>query len=135
MVASLDTEPNLHSSTPTVPDTTPGAARLSERGPRPMPTRPPAARPLSAAQVGAIRAAMRVFVEDDLARGADEQRRSYCDGCERARPAAGFIQYDKHALCNGCATEYEVARARGLVPTPGQYIRDKRFGDGDSYAL
>jgi formate dehydrogenase maturation protein FdhE len=106
---------------------------LAPRGATPR--RIPAARPLSAAQVEAIRSAMRVFVDDDLARGTEPQRRAYCDGCERARPAAGFIQYDRYCLCNDCATEYEVARARALVSTPGQYIRDKRFGDGDYYAL
>lgn len=95
----------------------------------------PVARPLSAAQIEAIRRAMRVFVDDDLARGEEPHRRAYCDGCERARPVAGFIQYDRYSLCNACATEYEIARARGLVSTVGHYVRDKRFGEGEYYAL
>jgi|GEM_PF-3611164 len=95
----------------------------------------PMVRPLSAAQIEAIRRAMRVFVEDDLARGEEPHRRAYCDGCERARPVAGFIQYDRYSLCNDCATEYEIARARGIVASVGHYVRDKRFGEGEYYAL
>ncbi|HZU77271.1 MAG TPA: hypothetical protein VFA70_10940 [Dehalococcoidia bacterium] len=90
---------------------------------------------LSAAQIEAIRAAMRLFVEDDLARGMVRQSRLYCDACEQARPAAGFIHYGRYALCNACAIEYEVARTRGQVTTAGQYVRDKHFGDGALYEL
>ena len=133
MVASLQPEPSTRLGART-PARTPDALHRPVFRPT-APRRTTVARPLSAAQVTAIRNAMRVFVDDDLARGAEAQRRAYCDGCERARPAAGFIQYDRYCLCNGCATEYEVARARALVATPGQYIRDKRFGDGDYYAL
>src|SRR5438132_5894308 len=57
-------------------------------------------RPLTPTQVESIRAAMRVFVEDDLARGIAPSSRFYCDGCERGRPAAGFIQYGRYSLCN-----------------------------------
>ena len=92
-------------------------------------------RTLTPAQVDAIRAAMRLFVDDDLARGSAIRAKLYCDACERARPAPGFIQYDRYGLCNLCATEYEVARARGQVSTAGQYVRDKHFGDGALYEL
>lgn len=131
MVASLRPEP----SSPTSP--TIAVAATAERQPalRSAQTGRALGRPLSAAQVTAIRSAMRVFVDDDLARGIEPQRRLYCDGCERARPAAGFIQYERYAMCNECATEYEVARARALLASPGQFIRDKRFGEGDFYAL
>ena len=133
MVASLQPEPRAHlgARTPVRPLEPEHGTALRRVAPR----RSTTARPLSAAQVTAIRDAMRLFVDDDLARGTEPQRRAYCDGCERARPAAGFIQYERYCLCNGCATEYAVARARALVTTPGQYIRDKRFGDGDYYAL
>lgn len=139
MVASLGSQPTPSPRSipsPVQPVSTIGPApQRAASGRLPVAARAVVARPLSTAQVEAIRGAMRVFVEDDLARGVDETRRTYCDGCERARPTAGFIQYDRYALCNACATEYEVARARGLVATPGQYIRDKRFGEGDSYTL
>jgi hypothetical protein len=90
---------------------------------------------LSARQVESIRTAMRVFMDDALANGVPGTARRYCDACERARPAPGFIHYDRYELCNACAIEYEVARASGLITTTGQYVRDKRFGDGDLYAL
>jgi hypothetical protein len=90
---------------------------------------------LSPSQLSAVRSAMRLFIEDDLARGVSSWQRAYCDSCQRPRPAAGSIKYDRYALCNACATEYEVARARGLPLSPGQFVRDKHFGDGDAYTL
>ncbi len=92
-------------------------------------------RTLSITQIDAIRAVMKLFVDDDVARGVGAFGRVYCDGCEQPRPAAGGIHYDRYLLCNGCAIEYEVARARGLITTPGKYVRDKHFGDGDLYLL
>jgi hypothetical protein len=95
----------------------------------------PQGRTLSVSQIQAIRTAMALFVEDDLAGGALPSQRLYCDACERVRPAAGFVRYQRYNFCNICATEYEVARARGVLSTAGQYLRDKRFGDGDLHAL
>lgn len=95
----------------------------------------PAERTLSAEQVAAIRAVMRLFVEDDLANGVAPNKRMLCDACQTAQPSLGFIEYDRHLLCNGCATEYEVARARGLALSAGQYVRDKNFGEAEAYAL
>ena len=78
---------------------------------------------------------MQLFVEDDVAKGLSVDKRLYCDACERVRPAAGFIQYDRYSVCNACAIEYEVARARGLTATAGQYVRDKHFGEAEHYAV
>jgi hypothetical protein len=85
--------------------------------------------PLSERQVGAIRTAMRLFVEDDLALGRASVERLYCDACELPQPAAGFIQYGRYQVCNACATEYELVRAQGLAGTIGQFVRDRRFGE------
>lgn len=95
----------------------------------------PPMRPLSPEQVTAIRAVMQLFVEDDIANGVSPQKRMYCDACQKLQPALGFIEYDRHLLCNGCAIEYEVARARGLALSAGQYVRDKNFGEAEAYAL
>ncbi len=95
----------------------------------------PLERSLTETQIDAIRSAMKLFVEDDLARGVTSFSRVFCDACEQARPAAGVIQYDRYCLCNRCAIEYEAGRARGIVSLPGQYVRDKHFGDGDFYLL
>jgi hypothetical protein len=85
--------------------------------------------PLSERQVGAIRTAMRLFVQDDLALGRASTGRLYCDACELPQPAAGFIQYGRYQVCNACATEYELVRARGLARSVGQFVRDRRFGE------
>jgi hypothetical protein len=89
---------------------------------------PPAVRALRPEQAAAIAAMMRLFVEDDLANGVPPTRRMNCDACQRLQPAAGFIQYDRYLFCNGCAIDYELARARGLALSAGQYVRDRAFG-------
>lgn len=98
-------------------------------------TAPAAVREVTAAQVAAIRAVLRLFVEDDLANGVSPEKRMFCDACERPRSALGFIQYDRHMLCNPCAVEYEVARARGMALSAGQFVRDKTFGEAERFAL
>lgn len=102
-------------------------------GPRRQPGQP--GRPLTKSQVAAIRAAMQLFVEDDLAKGITADRRLYCDACQGVRAAAGFIQYNRYQVCNACAIEFEIAHARGVAASPGQFVRDKNFGESSRYAL
>ncbi len=90
---------------------------------------------LTPEQIAAIRSRVRLVVEADLANGVSHHDRMYCDACQRLQRALGFIEYDRHLLCNGCATEHEVARARGLVLSAGQFVRDKTFGEAEAYAL
>lgn len=85
-------------------------------------TFPSAPRTLTAAQVRAIRTAMHTFVEEDLAFGSARPARRWCVRCESNRPAAGSISYECGDLCNACATEYELSRARGLVWSPNDFI-------------
>jgi hypothetical protein len=61
--------------------------------------------------------------------------RLYCDACEQAVPAQGCGRYTRYTLCAGCQQEYASAWATGLRVSPGQYVRDKRFGEGARYAL
>ncbi|MGD9895445.1 MAG: hypothetical protein AB7R89_12150 [Dehalococcoidia bacterium] len=79
-------------------------------------------RTLTAAQVRAIRTAMYTFVEEDLAFGAARPARRWCVRCNADRPAAGFISYECGDLCNACATQYELSRARGLVWSPNEFL-------------
>lgn len=91
---------------------------------------------LSSSQLSAIRAAMALFVDDDLARGVSPLTVLYCQACQQGRPMPGFILYgERFQFCNRCATEYEVARLRSIVASPGQFVRDKAFGEADRYAL
>lgn len=90
---------------------------------------------LSSTQLAAIRAVMRTFVDDDLARGVSARARLCCPACQQARSLAGFIDYGRYQFCNRCATEYEVARLRSMVASPGQFVREKTFGEADRYAL
>ncbi len=92
-------------------------------------------RRLASTQQAGIQVVMWTFVDDDLSRGVSPSARLYCDACERPRPMAGFIAYGRSHVCNSCATEYEVARAEGRIGSPGQFLRDKRFGEADAYAL
>ena len=78
---------------------------------------------------------MRLFVDDDVARGVRRTDRIYCDACQHPRPAPGTIRYGRYGFCNGCATEYEVARAKGALASPGQFVRDKHFGEDERYVI
>jgi hypothetical protein len=72
---------------------------------------------------------MQLFIEEDLARGAARDKKVYCDACEQPQPAAGAIRYGRYQVCNSCATEYELAQARGLTGSVGQFVRDRQFGE------
>jgi hypothetical protein len=76
---------------------------------------PQAPNGLTERQVDAIRTAMRLFVEEDLARGVLPQNTRLCSVCRQPRSAAGFVTYADFHLCNQCATEYEISRAQGIV--------------------
>ena len=79
-------------------------------------------RALTAEQVSAVRAIMRLFVEDDLAKGVSPARRMRCVACADWQSAPGFIRYERLDFCNDCASAFETARLRGLVRTAAQYL-------------
>ena len=87
-------------------------------------------RTLSPGQVEAIVSLMRLFVEDDLANGVSPSRAMYCSACERICPAPGFVRYEQRELCNPCAIDYEVRRARGIVRTIGEYLAERHARQG-----
>jgi hypothetical protein len=92
-------------------------------------TGPSARRNLSQAQEVAIRTAMRLFLEDSLGRDNGANQRVYCDACQQSQPAAGSIRYRRYQLCNTCATQFELALARGYTASAGQFVRDRQFGE------
>jgi hypothetical protein len=83
-----------------------------------------ATRALTTRQLAAIRNAMHLFVEDDLERGVPSNASEYCPACDAPKPLPGFVRYDDVALCNACATNYEIARTRGLVQSATTFIRE-----------
>jgi hypothetical protein len=98
-------------------------------------------RTLTPVQLTALQTVMRLFVEEDLGRGIGPTQVRYCSACHSYRPMAGFIQYGTHAVCNRCATAYEIARLRGVVATIDQHLqrtprgqrpaRSRQFRSGD----
>ena len=90
-------------------------------------TAPPATRALTARQLAAIRDVMHLFVEDDLDRGVSSTMSEYCPACDAPQPLPGFVRYDDTALCNACATEYEIARTRGLIHDAASFILTRRL--------
>lgn len=86
-------------------------------------------RRLTVGQLTAIRTAMALFAEDDLARGVPPGAVEYCPGCDDARPLPGFVRYDESStsalVCNACATEYEVARMQGSAPDIEEFLRGR----------
>ena len=83
-------------------------------------------RALTAEQISAVRAIMRLFVEDDLAKGVSPGRRMRCIACADWRSAPGFIRYEQLDFCNDCAGAFETARLRGLVRTAAQYLETEQ---------
>lgn len=85
-------------------------------------------RGLTPGQIAAVRSAMQLFVEDDLARGVPDMRGLYCGACDRIRPSPGFIHYKEdgaaYPLCNACATAYELARLDGEAAGIEQYLHE-----------
>lgn len=69
------------------------------------------------------------------ATGATPAAQLYCDGCERMMPGCDCWRSGRYVLCRRCQDEYITAWAMGRRITPGQYVRDKRFGDEEAYAL
>jgi hypothetical protein len=88
--------------------------------------RSPMSHTLSPAQEMAIRAAMKLFIDEDHARGIPTDQRFSCDACRHSRPTAGAIRYAGCRLCNRCAIAYELASTCGLVANPEEYIAHKR---------
>ena len=103
----------------------PGLPREHHR--KPAPSHAPrtitqVGRSLTPSQVEAIRTVMRLFVDDDTASGVDPRCTLLCHRCAAPRRAIGSVRYDRLTFCNACSTEYEIARARGLVESAAQYL-------------
>lgn len=81
---------------------------------------------MSREQLSAIATVMRLFVEDDIAGGVLPRDSCHCVSCDAPRPAPGFIRYDDIHLCNACATDYEVHRAKGLALSLSGYLAQIR---------
>jgi len=79
-------------------------------------------RALTPSQIESIRAVMRLFVEDDLARGVDPRMTLLCHRCGVPRQAIGSVRYERTTLCHECCVEYEIARARGLVESAAEFV-------------
>ncbi len=82
----------------------------------------PPAHWLTAIQVRAIRTAMQIFVEEDLAFGRGRDVERWCTCCNAERPSAGSIAYECGSFCNTCATEYELSRVAGVVRSPQEFL-------------
>jgi len=78
-------------------------------------------RALTPGQIEAIRTVMRLFVEEDAARGVDPHSSLLCHRCQAPRRAIGSVRYDRFTFCNDCAVEYEIARARGATDSPAEF--------------
>jgi hypothetical protein len=95
---------------------------------QPVSSLPPArpGRTLTPGQIDAVRAAMQIFVEDDLHRGITVAHRRWCVACAAHRPSPGFVTYEQRSFCHPCATAYELARLSGAVSGPADYLQRRR---------
>ena len=79
-------------------------------------------RSLTPQQIEAIRAVMRLFIDDDLSRGVDPRLTLTCDRCGVPRQAIGSVRYERATLCHECCVEFEIARARGIVEAATDFV-------------
>lgn len=79
-------------------------------------------RALTPNQIESIRAVMRLFIDDDLARGVDPRLTLLCHRCDGPRQAIGSVRYERLTLCHECCVEFEVARARGVVEAASEFV-------------
>ncbi len=70
-------------------------------------------RSLTRRQLRAVVAAMRLLVEEDVARGVPDTHDAWCAVCQHMRPARGSVGYGHLRLCNRCAIRYEVSLMTG----------------------
>jgi hypothetical protein len=77
---------------------------------------------LTPQQVESVRAIMRLFLEEDLARGVPRDRQLLCQCCGVIKWAAGFVLYGRSAFCNECATELELSRLRGRCDSAAEFL-------------
>ncbi|HZP58205.1 MAG TPA: hypothetical protein VFC53_11745 [Dehalococcoidia bacterium] len=73
-------------------------------------------------QIDAVTEAMQILAEEDRERGVDPGVEFICPGCQRARPMPGSVLYEAVRLCNGCATEFEVARIGHRAKTCAEWL-------------
>jgi len=81
----------------------------------------PGAHRLTARQIEAVYAVMRLLRDDRVSSGDAES--VLCDRCRRARPRQGSITYGEVLLCNGCATDYELLRTAGDVHQIEEFLK------------
>ena len=91
----------------------------SAAGPRPIAR---VGRLLTPRQIESARSIMRLFLEEDLARGVPADRRLVCQCCGMTKWAAGFVLYGRSPFCNECATELELSRLRGRCETAAEFL-------------
>ncbi len=104
-----------------------GSAAPAREATRRLAAPPPAqravqvGRALTPGQIEAIRVVMRLFVDEDAARGVDPRSSLTCHRCQAPRRAIGSVRYERLTFCNECAVEYEIARARGAADSPVEF--------------
>jgi hypothetical protein len=86
---------------------------------------PASAATVTAAQLSAVHTVMRLFVDEDLAKGVSPSHERYCHGCQGGRSAPGFVRYGELELCHPCATDYELGRLSGLTQSAEEYVGDQ----------
>ena len=89
-------------------------------------------RKLTIDQTAAITAVMRLFAEEDLAKGVSSNQRMYCDRCGMPKPLPGFVGYSTYKLCNDCSIQYELARDEGEVNSIEEFVPSGKIINLDS---
>jgi len=70
----------------------------------------------------AISKRIRGLVQKHLEMGVSADTRVICHNCGHAKSLAGTVHYGRYRLCNDCALQYEVTKAKGDVQTIEDFV-------------
>jgi hypothetical protein len=70
----------------------------------------------------AISKRVRGLVWKHLEMGLSEDTRIMCHNCGHAKSVLGTMYYGRYRLCNDCALQYEIEKAKGDIQTIEDFV-------------
>ncbi|MFQ6114205.1 MAG: hypothetical protein ACE5NG_08960 [bacterium] len=65
---------------------------------------------------------IRSLVQKHLEMGVSNGTKVICHNCGHAKSVVGVVFYGRYRLCNDCALQYELAKAKGNIQTIEDFV-------------
>lgn len=65
---------------------------------------------------------IRSLVQKHLEMGVSTDTKVICHNCGHAKSVVGAVSYGRYRLCNDCALQYEIAKAKGNIQTIEDFV-------------